>query len=286
MRFQYWTIQATPDPTLLMTFGVGVLVVDSESQDFQVKFINRLESMPNSVPNRKAILNATRHLEAELNAMRSNLFGIEFTDFDSPSSYASQISNHWNNLISVDHPQFMSASNLGQAADLLFRLYIENKEASAPLKNISTLRTTVRKTYESVPVIEENLHSDPLIESNFLEGYFDLAVVREDNRIFELNSSFTFLPQQARANKEKIEAWNFRISQIRNDGGLLFLDGKSIQIDKHAPVVVTYSAPVTEQQRELYEPVFKQWNALEILAVPETKLREHSDRLQLEIEAA
>lgn len=286
MRFQYWTIQATPDPTLLMTFGVGVLVVDSESQDFQVKFINRLESMPNSVPNRKAILNATRHLEAELNAMRSNLFGIEFTDFDSPSSYASQISNHWNNLISVDHPRFMSASNLGQAADLLFRHYIENKEASAPLKNISTLRTTVRKTYESVPVIEENLHSDPLIESNFLEGYFDLAVVREDNRIFELNSSFTFLPQQARANKEKIEAWNFRISQIRNDGGLLFLDGKSIQIDKHAPVVVTYSAPVTEQQRELYEPVFKQWNALEILAVPETKLREHSDRLQLEIEAA
>lgn len=286
MRFRYWTIQATPDPTRLMTFGVGVLVTDSDARDFQVNMINRLESVPSNVPNRDAILTAARHISSEINEMRSLLGAIEFSDVDSPSSYASQITRHWNNLISVDHPRFMSASNISEASDLLFRLYVEDRKPASQTKTITKLRAAVRSTYEQLPEIEKNLYTTPKVESGFLDGRFDLAIVREDDRVFELNSSFTFLPQQAQPNRERIESWNFRVDQIRRGGGTLLLEDKAIQIGKNSPIVVTYSPPKTEQQHELYESVSRQWDALEVTAVPDKELQEHSLQLQSQILAA
>ncbi len=38
LRFQYWPNQATPDPTLFMAFGVAILKVHTNSQDFRLSF--------------------------------------------------------------------------------------------------------------------------------------------------------------------------------------------------------------------------------------------------------
>lgn len=286
MRFRYWTIQATPDPTRLMTFGVGILVMDAENRDFRIHTIDRLESIPNNVSNRKAILSAAQSISADFNKMRSHLGALDLPSSESPASYASQLVSHWNNFISIDKPRSMSATNINEAADLLFRLYIEDRKSTSRTQKITRLRKAVLETYERFPEIERNLYDRPKVKVDFLDGRFDLAVVREDDRVFELNSSFTFLTQQIQTNRDRIESWNYRVDRIRRHGGNLLLGDRTVSIDKTTPIVVTYDPPRTSQQQEIYQSLSQQWNELDVVAVPDHELESHSSQLHSNILAA
>ena len=281
MRFQYRTIRATPDPTRILEIGVGVLVTDPRNGNSIVATIERPESLPSQVQERDAIFSALRRLATRFRDTHSGANRIEFTDSDTATGLASRLEDHWNNFLTIDPPRTMSAESIEEASDLLFNIYIAAPRSETAPRSITRLRRTVQSAYRQHPAIERHLRQAPHLNTDMLSGEFDLAVTKNEE-IFELNSSFTFTPQSTRAAENKIEAWNYRNDHLRRDGGQLTVPGETTQleIDTNAPVVVTYFAPRTEAQTELFERMSRQWTQLGVRPIEADHIEAHARRLE------
>lgn len=287
MRFQYRTIRATPDPTRILEIGVGVLVTDPRNGNSAITTIERPEALPSQVQHRDAIFSALRTLATRFHDTNPGENRIEFTDSDTATGLASRLEDHWNNFLTVDPPRTMSAESLEEATELLFNIYIAAPRTEAAPKSITRLRHTVQRAYKQHPAIEQHLRHTPRLYTDMLDGEFDLAVTK-NQEVFELNSSFTFTPQDTRATENKIDAWNYRIDHLRRDGGKLTVPGETTQLEigTDAPVVVTYFAPRTSAQTELFDRVARQWNRLGVHPIEANHIKAHALHLERSLTAS
>lgn len=277
MRYDYWTIQATPDSSRLLSFGIGVLVTDEHRQDFRLQMIDRPEAMPVNTASRDAIFSAVRYLAGEFSSLRSRMGGLELTRADSPSALASYFVSHWNNLVTFDRPRAIAADSLNDATEILYDLYIGDPRSETAVRPITRLRRDVRSSYESFPEIRECLRPAPHLQVGNLPGEFDLALVRDDHKLFELNSSFAFTSKTVESTRNRIELWNFRVAEIRHGGGELTIGDTQLGVDQDAPIVATYEPPTSEAQEELFEQISRQWDSYGIRAVPRSELHAHTE---------
>jgi hypothetical protein len=286
MRYSYWTIQARPDSMRLLSFGIGVLVVEENSQDFRLQMIDRPEAMPNNADNREAIFKISRFIINKFESTRRNLGGIEFSPEDSPSELANHMVANWNNAVTFDLPRTVTAASLNEATDLVFNLYIGNKRDKSAEYPITRLRKSVWSSYEAVPKIRECLHPKPTLQVGELSGSFDFAVVRKDRQVVELNSSFTFTAKKSTTTQSSIELWNYRVTEIRHNGGVLTMGEDTMNLDQNAPIVVTYRPPNSDQQQELFDQISRQWRSFEVQAVPEGQLSDHVEKVEAQLLSA
>lgn len=294
MRYRYWTIQARPDATRLLSYGIGVLVVEDQTQLAALRMLARNQALPVPTEADTAVRNAIGFLQRQFKTVDSRQDGLKLAGVDTPSSFADSLVHHWSNLITVDPARYLAAGSLDEAAELLFDMFIgppARKRATAP---IYQLRSTVQQAYSAHPEIGSALRRAPELQAGSVDGGVDLAVVSEEDQVVELNQSFSFLQSNPGETKKTIQAWNYGIDKLRVRGGTLTTaepggsaaGERQLILPTDAPVVVTYDPPESAKQRELFSSMSGQWNELDILAVPRSGVEAHANQLVTRLRSA
>lgn len=84
MRIRYWTIRATPDPIRILNIGVGVIVMDPETGEVDVKTISGPEDLPSFISHRKGIHRAVSDLATSLRPESTGQPAVESEEPISP----------------------------------------------------------------------------------------------------------------------------------------------------------------------------------------------------------
>lgn len=294
MRYRYWTIQARPDATRLLSYGIGVLVVEDETQRAVLRMLAHDQALPVPTEADTAVRNAVSFLQRQFKTIDSSQSGLRLAGVETPGSFADRLVHHWSNLITVDPARYLAAGNLDEAAELLFDMFIGTpvrRRATAP---IYRLRSTVQEAYSAHPEIGSALRHAPELQAGSIDGGVDLAVVSEGDQVLELNQSFSFLQSSPSETKKTILAWNYGIDKLRTRGGTLTttVSGdpasgeRQLSLPTDAPVVVTFDPPESKRQRELFSRMSGQWKELDILAIPRSRVESHASQLATRLRSA
>lgn len=288
MRFDYWTIQARPDPGRLLTYGVGVVVMDPQRREVRVSIVDRAEALPIG-GDRDAVVTAVRSVARDFRACSESHGGLEFPGVSTPAALIDRMVSHWAGFLIVDRPRAVSARTIDEAAHLMFELYIGEKPAERQQQHITVLRNEVQKAYASRPAVREAMRRKQKLTVGAVSGPLDLAVVGQDDQVLELNTSFTFRQRDPRQAQQRAENWLYRIARLRDRGGVLQNKGTTdsgIALDRQAPVVVTYDLAETDEQRDVLTNVQEQWRDFGITAVPVADIAVHVEALEEQLTAA
>ncbi|WP_414122831.1 hypothetical protein [Corynebacterium nuruki] len=294
MRYKYWTIQARPDATRLLSYGIGVLVVEDETQRATLKMFTRHQALPVPSEADEAVRNAISFLQRQFKTIDSQQGGLRLAGVETPSSFADRLVHHWSNLITVDPARYLAAGSLNEATELLFGMFIGTPARMRATAPIYRLRNTVRDAYSAHPEIGSALRRAPELQAGSIDGGVDLAVVGEGDKVVELNQSFSFLQSSPSETKKTITAWNYGIDKLRARGGTLTttMSGdpasgeRQLSLPTDAPVVVTYDPPESAKQQDLFSRMSGQWKELDITAVPRSRIKAHANQLVTRLRSA
>ncbi|AGP31190.1 hypothetical protein [Corynebacterium terpenotabidum] len=294
MRYRYWTIQVTPDSMRLLTFGVGVLVLEEETGRHVLRTIPRHDALPASTGSDESIRNGIDFLRDELQGADSRPGGLRLAGVETLSSLADHMVHHWNNFITVDAPRYAAAESLEAAVELLYGMFVAVPSRTRSKAPIYALKDSINQAYTARPELKRALRQSPELQAGPVDGSLDLALVGEGDRVVELNSSFSFLQSNPTETRRTILAWNYGIDKLRERGGVLTIPprrGQSetlqeLELPDNAPVVVTYDPPETKRQREVFSSVREQWEELDVLAVPRSDVPAHVERVATRLRSA
>lgn len=286
MRYTYWTIQAHPDPTLLLSFGVGVILIEEQTNRCMVRTVEHISELPIKTDLGDQIIKSLNRIQKELQTAIKHNGGIEFSPQDSPIEVINTLVERWNNYITVDQPRYVDAGDIESAAQLIFNLYIPLHPTAKRNNATTALRQRVLEHYKSKINIRKALHQNPEFFSETRSGRFDLAVITSHRHPLELTSVFSFSGTNYRDLQNRIEAWNYRIDGLQKEGGYLQVKGQKLTIAKDTPIVATYRAPKEKKYQELLEQTEKQWKLINVRPVPEDRLSDHTANMEKELLSA
>lgn len=283
MRFDYWTVQATPDATLLHTFGIGIIVADPATGQASCKFLAK-ELLPSIDERGEASILATTAMLKELVDEHSKFAGgISYEQQDNLRGHLSMLARDWANIITIDAPRSISANSLADATKQLFSLFIRRPAATAQHRPITVLQNAVRETYTKHARIQRAMISKAKLNTAVSTDSLDLAVADVDANVFEISTSFNFNRNDPQNLKDKIDAWNYRIQELRSNGGKLESKETTLALPSDANVVIAYINPTSKRQREVFEHAQEQWSRLGVMPLTEPQIENHATALNKQL---
>lgn len=279
MRFDYWTVQATPDATLLHTFGVGVIVADPDTGKATSQFLPK-DSLPSIAEDAADSITATTSMLKELIDKHSSFSNsLVFEREDTLRGHLSMLARDWSNIITIDTPRSISANSLNEATKQLFSLFIKRPPAAPQHRPITRLQNTVYETYIAHPRIQQALIPKAKLNTVASTDALDLAVADFDTQVFEINTSFNFNRNDPQNLKDKIDAWNYRIRELRANGGSINSNKAPIELPPNANVVIAYINPETDKQHEIFEHATSQWQRLDVTSLTASQISDYAQSL-------
>ncbi|WPF65696.1 MULTISPECIES: hypothetical protein [unclassified Corynebacterium] len=280
MRYTYWTIQAHPDPTLLLSFGVGVILMEEQTHRCVVRTVERASELPLKTDLGHQIIRSLNRIQAMIQTASTRNGGIEFHPQDSPMEIINTLVERWNNYITVDQPRYADAKDMESAAQLIFDLYIPLHAAGKRNNATTELRQRVIGHYKSKANLKKAVYQNPEFVSETRNGRFDLAVIPTNNQPRELTSVFSFSGTNYRDLQNRIEAWNYRIDGLQKEGGILQINKQRLTITRETPIVAVYHVPEEEKYQELFAQTEKQWELINVHPIPEDRLNDHAASME------
>lgn len=250
--FTYWVIHYVPDVVRRESQNIGV-ICGSDKGDWSVAFDWRyLQRTP-------ADVREWANWFSQQVAQRDQLV----QDHEFTRAWVEGIRQRQANSIQVSEPMPVTADSSRDAATLLFRHLVEREHKSRERRVTRRgLRSDVRHVYNSVTSLVEG------------RDYFD----RPEIRLGQLRADFDFVELvEARPTvrnvwafdmaglddlERNIQAWNYEITRLRDDGAMLLLDrGQQRRLPQDSVVTAIIDPPRHESQRriDVYSAALESW---------------------------
>lgn len=280
MRYRYWTIQVRPTPTNISNIGVGVVVEDPSTGALAHRFVEKPQTLLSRYADSDVAARIIRDLDRWLTKASDSPASLELDERFVNAGILDTMVHRWNNLITVNHKQYVSAESLQAAVELLFRKLISHGESASKARRVTQVRQRVLTAYESKESLRELIVSRPeLTIEDDLGERFDLGVIR-DTRVLELNDAFSMHSSDPRQTEHRIQAWTWKMSTLRSSGALLKLpNGESFEVDNNTPIVATLWPPKTSEEQKLLLTMSRRWDKLGIDYVDVNDIEIHAEKL-------
>lgn len=283
MRIRYWGVRAVPAPLSLTSIGIGVIVENPETGEILTRFLDQPSTTLRRFGFNNSLDRVVRNFQSTLDSMNTPNRTLELDRNSSTPELLGFLSDHWNNIVTIDSQQHVAMDSPALALDRLYKVLvgIDRKEQK---RKTTEVRRRVRTEYDSIKVLREAITDSPQYESNGLtERRMDLAVVAETT-VHELNTAFSFDTDNFTSVQDRIEAWTWKIENLRNNGGTLYKDNERIvELSTETPVVASIWPPQNEKQQQLFEASTKKWRELNIEILPIDNISKHAENLALQI---
>lgn len=281
MRFRYWTVRVVPSPFAITSIGFGVIVQNPNNGEALWKFHDDYRGMY-GIGN--AVKSAKRQLTNRLKGLQESGLMLDIRGSETLPDYLSWCSNHWNNLLRVDHEKSVLSDSLANACDLLFQEFITPERQKQHGITVSSLRAQVKETYQRLPTLKNAVRTGSSVQFSGYKLQPNCAVVRDDV-VFEFNDAFNFETENSETAFTRAENWALRIDKLRHTNAFLVSNDTKLTIDDDTEILAFYQSPPREEQFKALERAQKIWRQLGVLDIPIEQAPNRAAELQLKLAA-
>ena len=184
------------------------------------------------------------------------------------------LSHRFNNVLQVSTATPVIAHSATEGADFLFPLLVATPAPIARSRTRARLVHDLGQLYERTASLETggSLLRAPRAHVGRQRGRFDFAVV--DDSVDQLSHAFAFDVRDTDSLERELQSWNFIVSRLRNDGGVITQGGRSLDAAGDVAVAVAFQEPTRREPRvaDVFEAALEAWSGLGVRAVPSTEL--------------
>ena len=264
MRYNYWTMRYLPDPARGEFVNIGLLV-GQDGADWAVRTVHSFDR----VSRLGGDLNVARHWSSNFREMvaanTDALAGIVISQ-----GTINSLRGFHNNAVQLSAPLPVVAESAEAAIEVLYdRLVLEPAHSPRSTSHSRAVRTLGEAYGQLRPTL--SLCKRVKVRAGRQSLDFDFAL--KGNRIEELSRVWSFDLKDMDPQVEKVQAWGFRLQELREGGGELTGE-QQLAIDQDVPVKVLYVPPKTAAQRESLDLAQDAWKKVEAKAYPLDQARE------------
>ncbi len=247
MRYTYSLIRFVPDPFREEQVNVGALVGNDETGEWEVIAVGNLARARAIQHDPKAgTLAVARFLDwcgQIIDQWTDAEANDEEAEFAPTVDWLRRLHHTQNRVVQVAAPEPVSAESLAEAIDAVRdRFLVDPVSERLPYKSRRFARSVARAAYaKSGLKLGETLFEHVTLESAHSRETIDFAVV--NGSALQLTQAWSFdLPRQEQL-AERVKAWGWSLSRVRQHGGGLHLGPRSVDVADNIDIAVIYLPP-------------------------------------------
>lgn len=201
-----------------------------------------------------------------------------FASGDAPTvgrAWLEMLSHRFNNVLQVSGAAPVEAFSAQEAVSFLYPALV----AAPTSATRSVTRHRIVQDLSDLYVrtgnlqVGESLFRRPRARLGRQRGRFDFAVV--DDHVDQLSQAFAFDVRDVDTLEQELQSWNFIVSRLRNDGGVVIADGNELSAAPDVPISVAFQEPhygSSARTLDVFEAAHEAWQRMGVRAVPSTQL--------------
>ena len=272
MRYDYWVIRYVPDPVRGEFVNIGVIAGQGDQWAYRrVNNLRRASRLGGSASYTDSFL---RRIEAVIES-RLDAVEVLFPDESVPSFGRGDIEDlrvRMNNLVQLSEARPVLARSAEEAADLAFELMIVDSEADVNHRTRTRVVHRLKDAFALRPELVRHVARRQVAAVGSQETGIDFAV--RDGIVHQMSQVWAFDVKDTRTLQTQIQAWNYLLGLLRQDGGRLTPRnriGDGVEIPSGVEINAVFAAPVTAAGEEQFEIAQDGWQRLGVEVVPATE---------------
>jgi hypothetical protein len=247
MRYVYSLIRYVPDPFRDEAVNVGTIVGSEHTGEWdivQVSNLQRARAIQEEPRSILAVSDFIEHYGALLDpwAPGSEVDDVK-SDFVPSETWLSDVHSLHNRAVQLSAPLPLSAESFEEALSAVMdRFLVDPIRRRSPYRKRTFARLVARELFvEAGLELDKTLFEQVVIETEHARESADFAVV--NGRALQLTQAWSFqLPRQDELT-ERIKAWGWSLSRLREHGGHIRLDGRVVDVPKTVDLSVVFVPP-------------------------------------------
>lgn len=278
--YQYWVARYVP--SAVREEFVNIAVIAGHDQDWafrRVSALNRAARLGGSAAE------ATQHfltriesqLENELVSLGASLIPSD----DAPTAFAQTLEamrRRRNGVVQLSAPRPVIAGSADEAAERVFEIMVVDEGQAVRHRDRTMIARSLRKAFMEEPRLVSVLVKD---SSQAVVDGQDMVhdVALASNKTLLLSQAWSFDVADVRRVQTNIQAWNYVVNQLREEGGSLVgprRKGAEVRrrpIPKNVSVSAVYRPPKTSDGEEALELALHGWKKLGVDAFEAQKTK-------------
>ncbi|TCM45557.1 DUF3037 domain-containing protein [Kribbella sp. VKM Ac-2568] len=267
MRYDYWVIRYVPDPIRGEFVNIGVIAGKGDDWSFRrvsnLRRASRLggfASLTDSFLRRieDSIASRLDAVEALIPSEPSELFG---------RGEVEDLRVRMNNLVQLSESRPVLAATSEEAADLAFELMVVDSDVDVRHRSRTTVVHKLRAAFDLRPELVHHVARFHVASVGAQETGIDFAV--KDGVVHQMSQVWAFDVKNTRHLQTQIQAWNYLLGLLRQDGGALVRRGRhdGVSIPHDVDINAVFTAPTTSDGEAQFEIAKDGWQRLGVEVV-------------------
>lgn len=269
MRYNYWTLRYLPDAVRGEFVNVG-LIVGRDGADWSMRSIetfDRASRLGGDLATARSWVSSIR-----ANLARTSRDYLALDRVGASEAWVNDMRTFHNNCVQVSDALPVVADSAEEAVALLFDRLVSEPPRTKRSTSHSRAVTRLREAYaQRLPDL--SLLNRVRVHSGRQQMDFDFALA--DGSIQQLSRVWAFDLKDSALQVDRVQAWGFRIEELRDNGGELTASGgQSFEVSHDVPVRVLYVPPSNAEGNESLEVARDAWKRIDAQAMPVSRADE------------
>lgn len=283
MRYIYALVRYVPDPFREEFVNVGAIVGSEQTGEweiFQVSNLQRARALQERPKTILAVSDFIDHYASMLDPWTSGL--VDESDDPEPfiptENWVHELHQANNTVVQLSTPLPVGAESLDDAIHAVTsRFLVDPARQHIPYRKRTHARTVARELYVQRGIKPgETLFEAVLVRTERASERLDFAVV--NGKALQVTQAWSFqLPRQDELT-ERIKAWGWSLSRVRQHGGFIDLDGRTVEVPERIDIAVVYVPPMEGTSSPALDAARGVFDDLEIRGAPIDDAEEVADR--------
>lgn len=267
IRYAYSVARFSPDAIREECVNIGLLVGNAETGEIAVRSI-KYAKRANCIDD-KGVFPAAR-AALDMLGREFELLGVDDADVSESvtcDAWLRRKAGEYQNILRLTAPQWIMAEDAEAAAErLAVRFLVEPQQERAAFHTRKRALANLRKAYRAASFPEDvDFEDNPRIQSKTHGTIFDFVVA--NGHALQLAQAWSFQVNQDDL-ADKIRAWAFSVSELRDAGGSAVLNKKQVVVRRDIDIEVIYVPPLPGQATEVVQESFAMFKELGVTYVP------------------
>lgn len=262
MRYNYWTLRYLPDPVRGEFVNIGV-IVGRDGADWSIRSIESFDRASRLGGDLSTARTWVRSLRSTIVQVNRDCH-LDIATVGASEDWIVRLRGFHNNCVQISDALPVVADSADEAMDLLFdRLIVEPRPQSRSTSHGRAV-ARLREAYQARFGSGVDLLNKVCVRSGRQTMDFDFAL--SDGSIQQLSKVWAFDLKDPSLQVDKVQAWGFRVEELRSSGGHLSIREQTLEVDSGVPVRVLYVPPRTANGNESLAVARDAWDRIEAQA--------------------
>lgn len=270
MRYDYWVIRYVPDPIRGERVNVGVIA--GSGDDWALRRVGNLQRASRLGGSATVTADFLTRIEAAIESQLDQIQSVlePATHERLSKGLIEDLRARMNNVVQISPPKAVLAEDADEAADLAFELMVVDAGHEVNHRSRTLVVRRLQAAFELQPSVLQHVTRSQRATVGAESTTIDIAVSRQVVR--QLSQAWAFDVKDLQRVQTQIHAWNYMMSRLRSEGGVLSArrtakSSAGLAIPRNVDINVVFRRPGTDAGRRQFDMALDGWSRLRIDAV-------------------